>query len=246
MTTAPRDRQPVPKRNDPDSLPVETQGESEGLMGVKIRQKIKGRGNPWWVFVSHNNKRTSKLVGDKGAAEEVASEIRAKLKLGQFSFEVDKPIPTFKKYADSWIKITVPATCKDSTLSDYQDILDNHVLNEFGGIPINEVTRGTIKNFLLKKTNDGYAGSTVTHIRNVISGVLNGALDDETIPANPAMGLKGLVKKKPKNDAINPLTAEELTTLLSTVQEHYKEHYPLFLVLARTGENRRSIGPAMG
>jgi integrase len=87
----------------------------------------------------------------------------------------------------------------------------------------------------LKKTNDGYAGSTVTHIRNVISGVLNGALDDETIPANPAMGLKGLVKKKPKNDAINPLTAEELTTLLSTVQEHYKEHYPLFLVLARTG-----------
>ena len=64
--------------------------------------------------------------------------------------------------------------------------------------------------------------------------MLNVALDDEKILANPAIGLKGLVKKKPKNDAINPLTAEELTTLLNTVYEHFTKHYPLFLVLART------------
>lgn len=45
------------------------------------------------------------------------------------------------------------------------------------------------------------------------------------------MGLKGIVKKKPKNDSVNPLSAAELTTLLNTVHKHY----PLFLVLARTG-----------
>ena len=56
-------------------------------MGVIVRQKIKGKGNPWWVFISHNRKRTSKKVGDKQAAEEVASIIRAKLKLGEFDFE---------------------------------------------------------------------------------------------------------------------------------------------------------------
>ena len=42
-------------------------------MGVKVRQKIKGKGNPWWVFVSHNNQRTSKMVGSKAAAEKVAA-----------------------------------------------------------------------------------------------------------------------------------------------------------------------------
>ena len=59
-------------------------------MGVKVRQKIKGKGNPWWVFISHNGKRTSRKVGDKSAAEEVASKIRAKLQLGEFGFEEKK------------------------------------------------------------------------------------------------------------------------------------------------------------
>jgi hypothetical protein len=54
-------------------------------MGVKVRQKIKGK--PWWVFVAHNGKRTSRMVGDKSAAEAVASKIRAKLQLGEFRFD---------------------------------------------------------------------------------------------------------------------------------------------------------------
>ena len=65
-------------------------------MGVTIWQKVKGRGQPWWVFVAHNGNRTSRKVGDKTAAQEVASTIRAKLKLGEFGFEEEKPVPTFK------------------------------------------------------------------------------------------------------------------------------------------------------
>ena len=53
-------------------------------MGVRVRQKTKGKGNPWWVFISHNGKRTSRKVGDKKAAEAVAGTIRAKLQLGEF------------------------------------------------------------------------------------------------------------------------------------------------------------------
>ena len=74
-------------------------------MGVVVRQKIKGRGQPWWVFVAHQGKRTSKRVDDKKAADEVASTIRAKLRLGEFSFGEEKPVKTFKEYADSWIKV---------------------------------------------------------------------------------------------------------------------------------------------
>ncbi|MDJ0985181.1 MAG: hypothetical protein QNJ26_06525 [Desulfobacterales bacterium] len=88
-------------------------------MGVTVRQKTKGRGKPWWVFISHNGKRTSRKVGDKQAAEKVASEIRAKLQLGKFGFKDDKQVRSFKCYADSWINNTVPATCKESTASDY-------------------------------------------------------------------------------------------------------------------------------
>ena len=62
-------------------------------MGVTIRQKIPGKGNPWWVFISHHGKRTSRQVGDKKAAETAASDIRAQLQLDQFQFEEKKKTP---------------------------------------------------------------------------------------------------------------------------------------------------------
>ena len=37
-------------------------------MGVTIRQKGKGKGKPWWVFIAHNGKWKSIKVGDRTAA----------------------------------------------------------------------------------------------------------------------------------------------------------------------------------
>jgi integrase len=105
--------------------------------------------------------------------------------------------------------------------------------------------------------NAGKAGSTVSHIKNVVSGILNQAVDDDLIPANPALNLGTNFMKK-INDAIksrkvsngdegkgepDPLTQKELKLLLDKVQKHYSEHYPLFLLLARTGVR---IGEALG
>jgi integrase len=176
-------------------------------------------------------------VGDKRAAEVVARKIEAKLALGDFNLEEkkEKPIPLFKDCAQAFIEITVPATCKESTVRDYQDILKNHVSPIFEELLVDEITRGKVKDFLLSKLNDGYASSTVSHMRDVISGVLNQAVDDELIPANPALRLGKIIKRKDKKEAINPLSAEELKLLLDTVKEHFSDHYVLFLLLARTG-----------
>jgi len=176
-------------------------------------------------------------VGDKAAAEAVASKVRAKLQLGEFNFEDEKPVPTFREYAEAWIKTTVPATCKASTTRDYQDILRIHVLPVFGDMRATDITRGKVKDFLLDKTNKDYAGSTVTHMKNVISGILNKVVDDEVIPANPAHRLGKIIRTKDRTENIDPLSKEELKKLLDTVQEDKKLScwYPLFLLLARTG-----------
>jgi integrase len=205
-------------------------------MGVTVRQKVKGKGNPWWVFISHGGKRTSKMIGDKAAAQAVASKIRTDLQLGEFGFvrEEKKPEPTFKDYADKWIKHTVPATCKQSTLRDYTDILRIHIIPSFGHLKIVDIKRGTVKDFLLSKLNQGYAPSTVSHMRDVISGVLNKAVDDEVITGNPAQRLKAICKKK-RSKEIDPLSRSELKILEDTVREHFQDQYVLFLLLARTG-----------
>ena len=206
-------------------------------MGVTIRQKIKGKGEPWWVFITHNGKRTSRRVGTRSAAKQVASKIEAKLKLGGFSFEDEKAIPVFKDYADSWINTTVPANCKPSSTKDYGDILRLHVLPTFGELKVTDITRGDIKNFLFSKINEGKAKSTVNHYRAVISGVLNEAVDAGVIPANPTHRLGRIGKKEIANSDIEPLERDELKKLLDTVQadRELSEHYPLFLLFGRTG-----------
>ena len=205
-------------------------------MGVVVRQKVKGKGQPWWVFVTYNGKRVSRKIGSKQAAEKVAKELEVRLGRGEFfGFDDKKPVPTFGQYAKGWIEHTVPATCKPSTLSDYQDILRKHVLPVFGHKRVTEITRGMVKDFLLMKVNQGYAASTVTHMKNVISGVLNRAVDDEVIPANPAHRLGKFLKPKDRRATMDPLAADELNTLLDTMEAYYPEHYPLVLLLARTG-----------
>ena len=209
-------------------------------MGVVIRQKMKGKGQPWWVFISHDGKRTSRKVGDKKAAEAVASEISAQLQLGQFDFKPHRTVPTFGVYAKSWLETTVTEAndYKPSTIKDYEILLEKHINPEFEDLTITEINRGKIKTFLLGKLNEGYSRSTVSHMKDVISGILTTAMDDELIQANPALGLKGILKKKSKpEDEIDPLTDAELNLLLKTVYESpkLKDHFCLFLLLARTG-----------
>lgn len=204
-------------------------------MAVTIRQRPKASGT-WWVFINHHGKRKAKKIGrDKRLAREVAKKLEARLLLDAAG--VLSSTDTFKDYADSWIKTTVPANCKPSSIKDYGDILRLHVLPAFGSLKVSNITRGQIKNFLFSKINEGKAKSTVNHYRAVISGVLNEALDSGVIPANPVHRLGRVGKKEDGTNEINPLTGSKLKKLLDTVQtdRELSSHYPVFLTFSRTG-----------
>jgi integrase len=209
------------------------QGESEGLiMGVRVRQKAKGKGNPWWVFISHNGKRTSRKVGDKKAADAVASTIRAKLQLGEFGFDDPKPVPTFKEHAKMWLSL--PHDWKESTKENYLSNLNNHILPALGSIPINAIKRKDLKTFFDKLLSEGVASNTVAIIRSPISGVLTHALDSELIENNPIIGLK-LIHKKSALE-IEPLSKEDVIILLKSAQQYNGgTYYPSILCALRTG-----------
>ena len=57
------------------------------MMGVNVRQKTKGKGKPWWVFIYHNGKRKSIKVGSKDAAKDVARAIEEKLSKGKLNLD---------------------------------------------------------------------------------------------------------------------------------------------------------------
>ena len=66
-------------------------------MGVHVREKRAGS-SEFWVFVASKGQRTSRLVGDREAAETAAKMIQAKLTLGDRSI-FDPPAPLAAKPA---------------------------------------------------------------------------------------------------------------------------------------------------
>src|SRR5450756_1909334 len=73
-------------------------------MGVNVRQKEKGKGKPWSVFVNENGKRWSRKIGPKDKAEALAHKIREGLALGELRITVEKQVETFGEYARKFLK----------------------------------------------------------------------------------------------------------------------------------------------
>jgi len=212
-------------------------------MGVTVRQKSKGKGKPWWVFVAHNGNRTSKLVGDKAAAQDVASKIRAKLQLGEFGFEEEQPVPTFKQFAESFIEGFSTINHKASTHDTYKSASERHIYPVFGHKRLDAIKRRDVKEFLKAKQKKvintkkkkHLSSASVRNLKAYLSCILNQAVDDEIIESNPASRTGKLIKKTDRKKNVTPFTWEEKTIFEDSVKKHYPRYYPLFLTDLRTG-----------
>jgi len=205
-------------------------------MGVTIRQKSKGKGKPWWVFISHQGKRTSKRVGDKRAAEKVASQIRSQLNLGKYDFEPKRSIPLFKDFAQGYLETTSAMNHKPSTRQSYESALEHHINPFFGNIRIDEIERRHIKQFVQDPDlNKVLSPASIRNLKAYISSILSDAVDDELIKANPAASTGKFIKKAKIGNKINPLTWDEKNILEKTLRVHFPGHYAFFLTLLRTG-----------
>jgi integrase len=204
-------------------------------MSATVREKVKGSGR-WYVIVNHNGQRKSAVATDKRQAQATAREINRRILDGTFKLSQEDNVKTFAEYSEIYIANT---NVKPSTLADYKSILKKHVNPVFGKKPINTITRLDIKNFLRQKIKNGLTVSTVGHLRACLSNVFETALDDEEIDQNPASMLGRIVARGQvahKSDIVPIfLTRPELSKLLATFLEHAPEHYPLALLLARTG-----------
>ena len=97
-------------------------------MGITVRQKQPGEGNPWWIFINDKGKRKARKIGDKETAEKVATELREKLEGGDLEISGKK----FRAYAGEWFKTHVQTFLKHSTSVGYEVCLRRHILPVFG------------------------------------------------------------------------------------------------------------------
>jgi integrase len=205
-------------------------------MGVVVRQKEKGKGKPWWVFINHKKQRKAYKIGDKASAEGFAARIRLQLASGQLSLTPQKQTPTFGEYAKKWLDGYGEVNLKYSTRKGYDSILRNH-LGVLKDRPLDQITRAELNDLIVAKLKTDLTPATVTRIKALVSVILTHAfLEDELISYNPASFLGRNIKGRSARKAnVTPLTREEAQAFLASVREHYSSHYPFFLCALRTG-----------
>lgn len=206
-------------------------------MSVTVRQKRKGKGNPWHVFIHDNGIIRSKAVGDRRAAEAVASAIRRKMTAGEFLLDdpAESKVPEFYEYAKRYLDNYAKTALKRNTWEGYEVIIENHLKPVWQGKRLDQITRADVKTLLLQKQKDGYAAGTVENIKALVSGLFTHAYEDEILAHNPALKLGRFIPKTDRRQHVTPFTREQASALLAEAKASAPQHHPMLLCAFRTG-----------
>jgi integrase len=216
-------------------------------VGVVVREKIPGS-NIWWVFASHQGRRRSKLVGDHKAAQAVASQLRARLVLGDQSVLESQPAPTssptFETVAEKWLDWYPSLNAwRQGTLETHQSFLRTHLMPDFGSIPITEITRRRIQEFIAarrgaggsRRTGKALTDTTLRVRLPTLKLILDYAVEERLIPSNPMVGGPRLWRSAPQPETIDPFTGRELRAILESAAAIDRDFATLLRVWVQAG-----------
>ena len=147
----------------------------------------------------------------------------------------------FEEYALQWLETYVKPNCKASTYWEYESVIRNHLIPEFGTTAMVKINRDMVEKMVAKKVEKGLSRS---HVRNIVvplREMFNNAIDKGLSVPNPAVRMGRVNYRRGDSKKINPLTREEVVMLLRTVLEKMPDDYAVLLFAFRTGARAGEI-----
>lgn len=117
---------------------------------------------------------------------------------------------TVSKVYWEWLNAVVNRV-KESTLANYQNKFEKHILPEFGDIPCADLTAGRINAFINKKLADGLSTSYVRDIFTVFKTMLKYAQEEYGF----RLSLKNVVLPKAERNQVEKISDTEQKKLVS-------------------------------
>jgi len=162
---------------------------------------------------------------------------------GQETCPTVDPAISLADYAAHWLATIEAAvragTLKPRTAAHYAAILGRHVLPILGRRRVRDLGRARLKALLVAKLDTDLAPATVSIIYRTVRAMLNAAVDDGVLLANPAARLGRTLRlvrpKATRQEEIKAMTRVQLDAFLATAATKQRRWYPLLLLLARTG-----------
>jgi len=152
---------------------------------------------------------------------EEAAEFDAAIKAGRLPRDAPgrRAAVTFGAAAARWLA-TKRATKRPSTADLYATELRSHVLPAFAGMPLPDITRRDVQEWVNALAASGLAPATVRHVyRAVFKSVLNDAIDDGLLSRSPCYRIELPVAALPATD---PLTPAQILTLANRIDPRYR------------------------
>lgn len=205
---------------------------------------VRKRRGKWVIdFYDQFGKRHWETVGkNKKEAEERLAERTVEIHKGAYNPALSKTV--LREYAERWLETYAKVNLKASTVKTYTESLNNHILPLMGHIPLKSIRRDMAVSLITDLVKKGLSRNSVRVVHATLRTILNSALDEGILAANPALRLgKYTSSKTERQKEINPLSREELALFLKTALTEAPAYFPLFFCLARTGLR---IGEAIG
>jgi integrase len=180
-----------------------------------LQSRKNGKLRMWVAFWYEDGQRRCQTIGrnsqmSRAEAEVVLSSILRDINSG--TSKTTKPVYTFKQFVEDVYLPFCRRSWKESTAGTSEQIINSHLLPEFGGNLLHAVRREDLQDFLDRKAED-LSASVVGHLRWFLNAIFKLAVSDGVTFNNPAAELK-VPKTCQPSRAMRPLTEEEVKKYL--------------------------------
>jgi integrase len=184
--------------------------------------KISKRRGRWVIdFYDHHGKRRW-ITMPKGSAKKKATkklrEIEDQVSRGVFI--PDKRIPVFKQVAKDWLDYK-RANIRHNSWQRYDGYVRNHY-QAFLNLPVNRITTAKIEKFISDKQEQNTNITTLKKMLVALNQIFNYAVRHHYIDHNPVASAERPKDQRSteEKEAIQVLTPDQITALLSKVENH--------------------------
>ena len=189
------------------------------------------------------DREAGRHIDSKTEAIEEAEHIRISIRNGTFHVdaESEKNKPgdegvSLEAYARKDWLTSAEQNLKASTVRFYRDHLENHVFPLLGQRALATVSRRDCRQLVATAREKGLKIQTVRGIVRTLSVVLSQAVEDEQLPANPALSMRKYLRRGDEPEpSIDPFTREEAAHVVEITRQSFPEWHPWLLCGLRTG-----------
>jgi integrase len=211
-------------------------------MGVKVKL-WKGQRGVYGIFIDHLGRRKAKKVGDKKAAEAVASGIRRALAEG--TFKLAPRSIGFTALAEEWLEKYPTRQISPNTLENYASVVRAHLKS----LPVTEIGFTEIEDFIAAKRRPGgsarsperpLAESSISLALVALRLILDRAVRvHRLLAANP---VQRVAKRRSTQDGgADPFSPEELRAILTAATALNRPFATFLRLWAQTGMRKGEV-----